>query len=118
MGKTAVASFAPEVGQKRAPHANPPTPEPLRKEGGGRVALRLTFELAASSYATMLVRELLRQPLEPSDQKQRSKAALVDVWDKTWDVDGARAAERKRWRDGAAADGDAGGEQPAQRTKV
>ena len=40
-------------------------------------ALRLDFRLPTSSFATMCVRELLKEPLEPAEQKQRSKVVLA-----------------------------------------
>ena len=40
-----------------------------------RYAWRLAFELPPSAYATMLLRELLREPVDPEEHAARSKAA-------------------------------------------
>jgi tRNA pseudouridine13 synthase len=50
----------------------PPPVAPNDEAGGQRLALRLTFTLPSSCYATMLIRELTKQPTSTSYHAGRS----------------------------------------------
>ena len=54
-------------------------PEPAGEPDGARTALRLTFTLPSSTYATMLLRELTKQPTDVANQVRLGESATAEL---------------------------------------